>query len=140
MITQNPLVRWERYSPVSLGMEQMFNRLDALADSGTSFPPYNIIRVSEEEQVLELALAGYTKDQLEVAVEKGVLTVSATKPEEVDNSEYLHRAVARRSFARNWQLASDAVVDNVSFVDGLLRVTIKLEVPEEQKRRLLPIS
>ena len=140
MITANPLVRWERYSPVSLGMEQMFNRLDALADAGTSFPPYNIVRTSETEQVLELALAGYTKEQLEVAVERGVLTVSAIKPELDDKAEYLHRAVARRSFARNWQLSDDAVVDNVSFVDGLLRITIKLEVPEAQQRKLLPIS
>ena len=141
MNTLSPLVRWERYNPVSLGMEQMFNRLDALADAGTSFPPYNIVRTSETEQVLELALAGYTREQLEVAVERGVLTVSATKPsEENDTAQYLHRAVARRSFARNWQLSDNAIVDNVTFVDGLLRITVKLEVPEEHQRKLLPIS
>jgi len=136
----HPLVRWERYSPFSLGMEQMFSRLDALADSGTSFPPYNIIKASDNTVRLEIALAGYKKEQLEVAVERGVLTVSATKGDNLDETgEYLHRAVAKRTFAKNWQLADNAVVNEVSFVDGLLTISVGLEVPEEQKRRLLPI-
>jgi len=137
----NSLVKWERYSPVSMGLEQMFHRLDSLADAGTNFPPYNILKVSENETVLEVALAGYTREQLEVVVERQVLTISATKKEdETELGEYTHRAVASRSFAKNFQLGDAATVQDVKYQDGLLTLRVVVEIPEEQQRKSLPIS
>ena len=136
----NNLVKWERYSPVSMGLEQMFSRLDSLADAGTNFPPYNILRVSENETVLEVALAGYTREQLEVVVERQVLTISATKKEDTEVGEYTHRAVASRTFAKNFQLGDAATVQDVKYQDGLLTLRVVVEIPEEQQRKLLPIS
>ena len=136
----NNLARWETYSPVALGLEDMFKRLDVLTDStATNYPPYNIIRVNDTTQQLEIALAGFSRDEIEVAVERNVLTVSTTKAKE-DGREYTHKGLARRTFARNWQLSDDTVVENVTFVDGLLTLDVRKEVPEEQKRKLLPIS
>ena len=136
----NSLARWETYSPVSLGMGDLFNRLDALTDSAaTNYPPYNIIKESDTVQQLEIALAGFTRDEIEVAVERNVLTVSTKKAKE-DGREYTHKGLARRTFARNWHLADDVVVENVTYVDGLLTIDVRKEVPEAQKRRLLPIS
>ena len=137
----NPLVRWEEYRPFSLGLEQAFKQLDAYASTGTSFPPYNIKVVSDTEQVLEVALAGYQSEALEVAVERGTLTISARKleSEEEDTATYSHRGVARRSFAKNWKLGENAVVGDVTFKNGLLCVPISIAVPEEHKRKLLPI-
>ena len=136
----NALARWETYSPVSLGLEDMFKRLDVLTDStATNYPPYNIVRVNDTTQTLEIALAGFTRDEIEVAVERNVLTVSTTQAKE-DGREYTHKGLARRTFARNWQLSDDTVVENVTFVDGLLSLDVRKEVPEEQKRKLLPIA
>ena len=136
----NNLARWETYSPVALGLEDMFKRLDVLTDStATNYPPYNIVRVNETTQQLEIALAGFSRDEIEVAVERNVLTVSTTKAKE-DGREYTHKGLARRTFARNWQLSDDTVVENVTYVDGLLTLDVRKEVPEEQKRKLLPIS
>ena len=136
----NNLTRWETYNPVSLGLEDMFRRLDVLTDStATNYPPYNIIKVNDTTQQLEIALAGFTRDEIEVAVERNVLTVSTNKAKE-DGREYTHKGLARRTFARNWQLSDDTVVENVTFVDGLLTIDVRKEVPVEQQRRLLPIS
>lgn len=134
------LARWERYSPVSLGLEQMFNRLDTLTDSTAgNYPPYNIIRVSDTETELEIALAGFAKDEIEVSTETGVLTVK-TNRESVDGREFTHRGLAQRTFAKNWQLSDDVTVDEVTYVNGLLTLRLRKEVPEAQQRKLFPIS
>ena len=136
----NALARWETYNPVSFGLEDMFKRLDVLTDSAaTNYPPYNIIKVSDELHQLEIALAGFKRDEIEVAVERNVLTVK-TNREGTDGREYTHKGLAQRTFARNWQLSDDTVVENVTYADGLLSIDIRKEVPEAQKRKLLPIS
>ena len=137
----NNLARWETYTPFSLGasLEDTFKRLDAMASSGTSYPPYNIKKLDETSQVLEIALAGFSREDIEVATEKGVLTVKATQSD-VDDEHFVHKGIASRNVARNWQLSDDCVVEDPSFVDGMLRIVIRQEVPEAQKRRLLPIG
>ena len=136
------LTRWERYAPVSLGLNDMFNRLDAFADSASAnYPPYNIVKVDETTQELQVALAGFDAEDIEVAQERGVLTLRASKKEPNDDTQtYVHRGIAFRNVARNWQLADDVVVENVTYVDGLLSIDIRKEVPEEHQRKLLPIS
>lgn len=136
----NNLTRWETYSPVSIGFEDMFKRLDALADNPQqNYPPYNLVKLDDERQQLQLALAGFTREDIEVAVERKVLNISVSKTYETEG-EYVHKGIAQRSFSRNWQLSDDTVVDEVTYIDGLLRVTLRREVPEEHKRKVLPIS
>ena len=136
----NALTRWEQYNPVSFGLEDMFRRLDVLQDStATNYPPYNIIKLNDTTQQLEIALAGFAKEEIEVAVERNVLTVKTVKAKE-DGRTYTHKGLARRTFARNWQLSDDAVVENVTYKDGLLTLDVRKEVPESQQRKLLPIS
>ena len=136
----NNLAKWERYSPVSLGLEDIFHRLDSLTDSTVgNYPPYNIIKTGETTTELEIALAGFSKEEIEVVTERGVLTVS-TKREGTDSREYTHRGLAQRTFAKNWQLGDDVVVDEVVYENGLLTIRLRKEVPEAQQRKLLPIS
>ena len=137
----NNLVRWETYSPYSLGtsLEEAFRRLDTMASTGTNYPPYNIKKLDDTSQVLEICLAGFSREDIEVATEKGVLTVKATQPE-VENEHYVHKGIASRNVARNWQLSDDCIVEDPTFIDGMLRIVIRQELPEAQKRRLLPIS
>lgn len=136
----NALTRWEQFSPVSVGLSDMFNRLDAFSDSqSVNYPPYNILKVTDTEQEIQIALAGFKKDDIEVAVERQVLSVRATH-ETKGEGNFVHKGIAYRNVARNWQLADNALVDGVTFVDGLLTITVKLEVPEHMQRKLLPIS
>lgn len=136
----NNLARWEtHYAPVSIGMEQIFKRLDALADHTPNYPPYNLVKLDDERQELQLALSGFKKEDIEVSVEQRVLNINVSKTDP-DVGEYVHKGIATRTFSRNWQLSDDTVVDGVSFVDGLLRVTLRREIPEEYRRKVLPIS
>ena len=136
----NLLPRWEVYNAHSIGLENMFKKLDAFADNPQSnYPPYNLIKLDEERQQLQMALAGFLKEDIEVAIEKKVLNISVSKTYETEG-DYVHKGIAQRSFSRNWQLSDDTVIDEVTYIDGLLRVTLRREVPEEQKRKLFPIS
>ena len=136
----NNITRWERYAPVSLGVEDMFRRLDTLVDStATNYPPYNIVKVSDTEQNLEIALAGIAKEDIEVSVEQQVLSVRTKEPK-VDTREFIHKGVATRTFAKNWQLGDTAVVDEPRYENGMLIIPIRLVIPEAQQRKVLPIS
>ena len=136
----NALTKWERYAPVGIGLEDMFRRLDAFSDStATNYPPYNIVKLEEDKHQLQIALAGWDRDDIEVSVEQLILQVKTTDTRN-DTGEYLHKGVSSRSFARNWQLSDNTVVEDVKYVNGMLLITLAKEVPEEQKRRVLPIS
>ena len=137
----NSLARWETYSPVSIGLENFFNRLDTFADTtAANYPPYNIVKVDDTTQELQVALAGFNRDDIEVAVERGVLTLRAAKKEPNDDTQnYVHRGLAFRNVARNWQLSDNAVVRDVKLENGLLTVTIGLDIPEHQKRKVFDI-
>lgn len=136
----NALTKWERYAPVGIGLEDMFRRLDAFSDStATNYPPYNIVKLEEDKHQLQIALAGWDRGDIEVSVEQLILQVKTTDTRN-DTGEYLHKGVSSRSFARNWQLSDNTVVEDVSYVNGMLLITLAKEVPEEQKRKVLPIS
>ena len=136
----NNLTRWESYTPYSIGFEDMWRRLDAIADNPqNNYPPYNIVKLDDEKQQLQLALAGYLKEDIEVAVERKVLNISVSKSY-VTEGNYVHKGIAQRSFSRNWQLSDDTIIDEVTFIDGMLRVTLKRELPEEDRRKVFDIS
>ena len=134
----NNLARWETYSPISIGFDDMWKRLDAFAANPPSYPPYNIVKLDEDRQQLQIALAGFSKEEVEVAVERNVLNISVQQS--TVEEEYIHKGIASRNFSRNWQLSGDTVVDEVKYNNGMLFVTLRKEIPEEQKRKLLPIS
>lgn len=136
----NNLTRWERYSPVSINLEDMFKRLDSISDGGITYPPYNLIKLDDTSQQIQLALAGFDKENIEVSVERKVLNVRVQKSDDTEVGEYVHRGIASRTFSRNWQLSDETVIDEVSYDNGMLYITLKRVVPEEDKRRVLPIT
>ena len=136
----NNLTRWESYTPVSIGFEDMFKRLDDLAANPTSnYPPYNLVKLDDEKQQLQLALAGFSREDIEVSVERKVLNINVQKAHQ-EVGEYVHKGISSRTFSRNWQLSEDTLIDEVTFVNGSLCVTLRREIPEEARRRVLPIS
>ena len=136
----NNLARWEQYAPVSIGFEDMWKRLDSLAaNPPTNYPPYNLVKLDDERQQLQVALAGFDREDIEVSVERRVLNINVQKAD-AEVGEYVHKGISSRTFSRNWQLSEDTLVDEVTFVNGLLRVTLKREIPEEARKKVLPIS
>ena len=131
-------------TPYAVGFDRVFDRLNDYAlhqSTSTGFPPYNIRKDGDYNFVIELALAGLTKDDLEVEVADGVLTVrTKAKKEEVEGVELLHRGISFRQFNRKWTLADDIVVKEAKMENGMLRIELERVVPEAKKPRLLEIS
>lgn len=127
-------INWETYTPYSIGFNETFSRLESLAGGGSNYPPYNIINGSNGCATLEVALAGFSGENIEVETERNVLTISAHKAPEDKERDYEHKGISYRTFSRNWQMSDDVEVESVEFIDGLLTVILKKELPEKQKR------
>ena len=126
---------WEHYTPHSIGFDETFSRLEALAGAGKSYPPYNVVHGSDGRTILEVALAGFSREDIGVETERNVLTISARKSPEEKERDYAHRGISYKTFSKNWPLADDVEVEDVDFVDGLLTVILKKELPERQRRK-----
>ena len=107
--------------------------------ASTGFPPYNIRKEGDYKFVIELALAGLSKADLEVEVADGTLTVRS-KDKQEDDGELLHRGISYRKFTRSWTLADDVVVRDAVMKDGMLSIKLEHVVPEEKKPQLIKIS
>ena len=128
-------ITWETYTPYSIGFNETFSRLEALAGGGSNYPPYNVVDGEDGRTLLEVALAGFSEGDIEVATERNVLTVSAKKAPADKERKYSHKGISYRTFARNWQMADDVEVEEVKFENGLLTIILKKELPEKQRRK-----
>ena len=125
----------ERINRNSIGMEEYFDRLFNLHETTTNYPPYNLVTVSNVESRLELALAGFKKEEVNVYTQDGKLFVEGQKEDKETGTEYVHRGVAQRSFTRSWTLSDETEVRSVVFEDGLLSITLGKIVPEHHQRK-----
>jgi len=124
----------ERIARNSIGMDDYLNRF--WEDTSTSnYPPYNLIQVNNHESKLEIALAGFKKDELKVFTEFGKLYVEGKKEESEVDGEFIHKGLASRNFQRVWTVTDDTKVGSVEFVDGLLTVELNKIVPEHHARK-----
>ena len=118
----------------SLGLDDYFESFSSLETS--NYPPYNIVHINNHESRLEVALAGFKKDEVNVYTEYGKLHVEGSKPAESEEEQtFIHRGLAKRNFSRSWTIAEDTHVTDVSFEDGLLVVKLGKVVPEHHARK-----
>ena len=125
----------ERINRNSIGMDEYFNRLFTLHETTTNYPPYNLIQVSDTESRLELALAGFKKEQVNVYTQDGKLFIEGQREDGESETKYVHRGVAQRSFTRSWTMAEDTEVRSVKFEEGLLTIEMGRVVPEHHLRK-----
>ena len=119
-------------------MDEWFKRFDTAFETHTNYPPYNLVKESSVDFRLEIALAGYKREDIEVTTEWNKLFVEAKKSGD-SSDEYLHQGLAKRAFTRTWTLSDDVVVGDVSYVDGLLTVKLNRVIPEHQKKKVYEI-
>ena len=123
----------EKINRNSIGLDDYLNRF--WDDTTTSnYPPYNLVQVNNVLSKLEIALAGFKKDEVKVYTEFGKLSVEGKKEESQDDGEFVYKGLAQRSFTRHWTLADDTEVRQVSFDDGLLVVELGKIVPDHHAR------
>ena len=119
----------------SIGMDEYFDRLFNLHETTTNYPPYNLIQVNNVESHLEIALAGFKREEVNVFTEYGKLFVEGQKADTETDRTFVHKGVASRSFKRAWTLSDDTEVREVTFEDGLLRIVLGKIVPEHHARK-----
>ncbi len=132
----------ERFMGLSIGFDSMFNRLMNFptgSQQNSGYPPYNIRKVDDYNYVIELALAGFSENDIEVEVSDGTLSVRSKEDKGTDETQYVHRGIAQRSFSRTWTLSDDMIVKGAEFKNGLLNINLEKVVPEEKKPRIVPI-
>ena len=115
-----------------IGFDEWYTTFDQ--SSHANYPPYNTIKLSNHEYRVEVALAGFKKDNLKVYTQEGKLIIEGKKEDGVEN-DYLHKGLAQRAFKRQWSLPDELVVKEVKFEDGLLLVDIEKIIPEAQQRK-----
>ena len=125
---------FEKINRNSIGLDDYLNRF--WDDSTTeNYPPYNLVQINNVVSRLEIALAGFKKDEVKVYTEFGKLSVEGQKEESKNDGEFVHKGLAQRSFTRHWTLADDTELRSVSFDDGLLVVELGKIVPDHHARK-----
>ena len=129
-------------TPYAVGFDRVFDRLVDYSHNNmasTGLPPYNIKKVGDYGYEIEMALAGFGKEDIEVEVANGILTIRSVK-DNSDEPEVLHRGISYRKFNRRFTLANDVIVTGARLENGLLLVQLEQVIPEEMKPKLIDIK
>ena len=145
MVTSKSLSLFDNFNqltPYAVGFERQINRLNDYIthqQTSTGFPPYNIRKEGDHHHVIEMALAGFSRDDIEVEVAQGVLTIRSMKENTEDDSN-VYRGISYRKFNRKFTLADDIVVNGAKLENGLLTINLEQIIPEEKKPKLIEIQ
>lgn len=145
MVTSKALSLFDnfnQFTPYAVGFDRVFDTLNRYVDNNvqsTGFPPYNIRKEGEYNYVIEMALAGFGKDDIEIEVAESNLTIRSVKENSEDDST-VYRGISYRKFERKFTLADDIVVPGAKLENGMLTVELERVVPEEKKPRLIAVK
>jgi molecular chaperone IbpA len=132
-----------RLTPYAVGFDRMFNNLQRYAEhqkQSTGFPPYNIRKENETDFFIEMAVAGLTKEDVEVEYKQGEVTVRSTYDKLDDTGEMIHRGISMKKFDRKFTLADDIIVKDAELSNGMLTIQLERIIPDAKKPRLINIK
>ena len=138
---------WNSLRPFSVGFDSIFEEFDRMLESterySSNYPPYNIHKLNENDYKIEIALAGYSKEDIELELKESTLTVRNKAKEKVVNKEgngVIHKGISTRQFERSFTISEDIKVKNAELKNGLLNIDLERIIPEEKKSRLIEIN
>ena len=144
MVNQRLTIDPSRVNAYSIGFDRMFDMMSGNVPTTPNYPPYNIVKHSDDKYTIEIAVAGFSKDDIAVETKENTLTVqskdSGVDKTEVDTTEYLHKGISARSFKKAFTIADDVVVNGADMKDGLLFIDLERIIPEEKKPRMIKIK
>jgi molecular chaperone IbpA len=125
-----------------IGFDRMFDELQRLTDQQSAYPPYNILKINDNQFVIELAVAGFTEGEIEIEVEKNILVIKGSKVKDIDEApkEYVVKNIANRDFDRTFTLAEYVEVVDAKVSNGILSVYLERKVPETELPKRIAIS
>ncbi len=146
-MTSKDLSIFNSLRPFSIGFDDMFDQFESMLGNGSvvqsNYPPYNIRKAGKDLYNIEIAVAGFNKNDVEVEYEDNLLTVKTKdikRSEEKNGDEVIHRGISQRSFARSFTIADDVKVNGAELKDGLLTISCEKIIPEMKKKRLIEIK
>ena len=132
------------HSPFFVGFETLWDSMDRIATESRpqTYPPYNLIKEDDYNYKIELAVAGFTSDQIKVShePEKNQLTIAGDQTGSDSESSFIHRGIAERQFSRTWTVADTIIVRGADLTDGILSISLEKLIPEEKKPKEISIS
>ena len=148
-MTSKDLSIFNSLRPFSIGFDDMFDQFENLLGNGSlamqsNYPPYNIRKTGKDKYSIEVALAGFSRKDVEVEFEDNLLTVRTKQvnktEDDIENGEILHKGISQRQFARSFTIADDVKVNGAELKDGLLTIACERIVPEYKKKKLIEIK
>ena len=148
-MTNRDLSIFNTLRPFSIGFDDMFDQFESMLGNGglamqSNYPPYNIRKTGKDHYDIEVALAGFNKNDVEVEFEDNLLTVRTKQvnksDKKSDNSEIIHKGISQRQFERSFTIAEDVKINGAELKDGLLTVSCERIVPEYKKKKLIVIK
>ncbi len=147
---KNNLSIFNNLRPLTVGFDNMFDHFEHMMDDsffrGTmgNFPPYNIVKTGENTYDVELALAGFSKKDIDVEFKENLLTVKSKKEEKAEDTDedgnIIHRGISKRMFSKSFTIASDVEVKGAELKDGLLKISMERIIPEHKKAKTIEIK
>ena len=124
-----------------VGFDNLFDDLINRTSQSTNYPPYNIVKQSEDAFAIELAVAGFKDGEVTITTERNQLTVKGEQVTDLDDTkEYLHKGISARSFVRSWTLADHVEVIGATSENGILTISLERKIPEEKKPKTIAIN
>ena len=148
-MTSKDLSIFNSLRPFSVGFDDMFDQFESMLGNGglgtqSNYPPYNIRKTGKDNYSIEVALAGFSKKDVEVEFEDNLLTIrtkQVNKSEDSNvNEEIIHKGISQRQFARSFTIADDVKVNDAELKDGLLTISCERIIPEHKKKKLIEIK
>jgi molecular chaperone IbpA len=125
----------------SVGFDRLFNELEAMTQATTqNYPPYNVIKETDSNYRIEIAVSGFSEDELEVEIKESILILKGSVQEKQNDSAFLHRGISGKDFERTFTLNADIVVVGAELVNGLLVIELEHVITEEKKPRRIDIG
>ena len=138
---------WNSLRPFSVGFDSIFEEFDRLLESteryNSNYPPYNIRKLNDNDYKIEVALAGYSRNDIELELKDSTLTVRNKTKEKIINDEsngVIHKGISTRQFERSFTISEDIKVKNAELKNGLLNIDLERIIPDEKKPRLININ
>ena len=127
----------------SIGFDQMFDQLNrtfANSKADGNYPPHNVVKLDDNHYAIELAVAGFNEDEIDVELKENVLTVKGEQTKTETEVEYLHKGISTRNFVRTFPLAEHIEVRGATVKNGILAIALEQVIPEEDKPKRIPIT
>lgn len=124
-----------------LGFDHLFNEIENIASHAKdTYPPHNVVRLSDTKYVVELAVAGFDKNDINIEVKEHVLTITGNREKRRPEDQYVHRGISTRKFSKSYRLSEYTEVTGADMTNGILVVNLEVKLPEERKPKVININ